>query len=239
MNKPGIYGKLPSHGDFIQRNLPSTFITEWDAWLQYFIAGTKEKLGTDWLDIYLTSPIWRFVLSHGVIDENKWAGILMPSVDLVGRYFPLTVAVKLPDFVNPLEFISMQTSWYAGLEDFALMALDSEFELDELIAELSNLNICFDSIYMPGNNQLETYAMQFELDFEEQSVSSIYPYMLDVLMNKLISSYSAWTTSGSERVSPCIFSVQNLPPMSKIPAMLDGEWERWGWQKPYVLQTLN
>ena len=163
MNKPGIYGKLPSHGDFIQRNLPSTFITEWDAWLQYFIAGTKEKLGTDWLDIYLTSPIWRFVLSHGVIDENKWAGILMPSVDLVGRYFPLTVAVKLPDFVNPLEFISMQTSWYAGLEDLALMALDSEFELDELIAELSNLNICFDSIYMPGNNQLETYAMQFEL----------------------------------------------------------------------------
>jgi len=84
----GLYGKLPAYGDFIFRNLNSSFITPWDEWLQHFISGTQEQIGEGWLDIYLTSPIWRFVLSPGVIDNKMWAGLMMPSVDRVGRYFP-------------------------------------------------------------------------------------------------------------------------------------------------------
>ena len=30
-------------------------------------------------------PIWRFVLLPGLIGSNGWAGVLMPSVDRVGR----------------------------------------------------------------------------------------------------------------------------------------------------------
>ena len=51
---------------------------------------------TDWLDGYLASPSWRFLLMPGVMDGQPWAGVLMPSVDRVGRYYPLTIARPLP-----------------------------------------------------------------------------------------------------------------------------------------------
>ena len=124
MDDIGLFGKLPAHGDFIQRNLSAGFINIWDEWLQHFVAGTQEQLGDTWLDIYLTSPLWRFILSHGVIDENIWAGVMIPSVDRVGRYYPFTIVRKLPQNTNPFEFIQMQTAWFKKIETLALDALD-------------------------------------------------------------------------------------------------------------------
>lgn len=235
MNNIGLYGKLPTHGDFIQRNLPSGFVAEWDQWLQHYIAGAQEKIGVDWLDIYLTSPIWRFVFSDGVIDENRWAGILMPSVDQVGRYYPFSVAIRLPDFINPFEFIATQSNWYTEVEQLALRALDGEFLTDDLLDQLSALDLKMDSAYGANRGVLESYAIQIDFEFEEQTASSVYSHFLDALILKLLSSYSVWTTSGSERVVPCLFCVQNLPSIAKLPAMLDGNWQQWGWQQPFVL----
>lgn len=239
MNNIGIYGKLPTHGDFIQRNLPSGFVSEWDQWLQHYIAGAKEKIGSDWLDIYLTSPIWRFVFSHGVIDDGRWAGIMMPSVDQVGRYFPFTIALKLPGYVNPLEFISLQSSWYCGIEELALTALDGEYKLDDLVDELSNIDLNMEPSYMPRAGLQESYSMHIELEYEEQAVSSVYSQFLDAIMVKQLSSYSAWATTGSERITPCLFVVQNLPVVARLPAMLDGNWQQWGWQQPYELNMTD
>lgn len=234
LSSPGIYGKLPTHGDFIQRELPPNFITPWDEWLQHFVAGTKEKIGADWLDMYLTSPIWRFALSHGVVDDARWAGILMPSVDQVGRYFPFTVAMKMPDEQNPLEFLSLQNAWYAGIEELALLALDGEILLDELVAELTTVELAPDAGYTGSATKLDSYAMQFDLGVDAQSPAAIYPCMVDALLVKLLSSYSVWSTTGSERVAPCVFDSPGLPAVSKLPAMIDGQWQQWGWQQPYT-----
>ena len=40
----GIYGKLPSHGDFLQRRVPPEFLTPWDDWLQAGIAASRSAL---------------------------------------------------------------------------------------------------------------------------------------------------------------------------------------------------
>ena len=116
-----------------------------------------------------------------------------------------------------------------------MRALDGEYLLDDLVDDISNVELKMDSLYLPKGNVLESYAMQIDLEFEEQSATSIYPHLLDAVMVKLLSSYSAWSTTGSERVSPCIFTVQNLPSVSRLPAMLDGNWHEWGWQQPYQL----
>ena len=92
---PGWYGKIPYLGDFASRRLSQQFILEWDNWLQHSMTASRTMLGPDWLDTYLMSPIWRFVLLPGVIGESVWAGLLMPSVDKVGRHFPLTIAIPL------------------------------------------------------------------------------------------------------------------------------------------------
>ena len=98
----GFYGKLPARGDFVQRNLPRSFIDPWDNWLQEALAGSREQLGEQWLRSYLTSPVWRFALSGGLCGEQVVAGVLIPSVDRVGRYFPLAITALLPETVEPL-----------------------------------------------------------------------------------------------------------------------------------------
>lgn len=237
MNSPGLYGKLPAHGDFVQRNLPGTFVQEWDQWLQHFVAGAREKIGEPWLDIYLTSPIWHFVLSHGVVDENQWAGIVLPSVDQVGRYFPFSIIMKVGEQHNPAEFLAQQSSWFTGLEELALSALEDELSLDALVDELDQSGEVLDSAYQLSANASDTCDIQVDMEFEEQSVMSVYPALLDALLARQHNSYSVWSTDGSERVAPCVFSVQGLPSVAKLPAMLDGQWQYWGWRQPYVLAT--
>src|SRR6188768_3932688 len=96
----GFFGKLPSHGDFIARRVDDLFRQRWDEWLQRSIDESQRALGGAWLDCYLTGPLWRFFLCEGVAGAACFAGVLMPSVDRVGRYFPLTVVAQLPTDVG-------------------------------------------------------------------------------------------------------------------------------------------
>lgn len=94
MQAPGWFGKLPMLGDFAQRRLPPLFVEKVDAWLSQGMAASREALGEAWLETYLGAPLWCFAWSPEVIDESWWFGVMMPSVDAVGRYFPLVVAAR-------------------------------------------------------------------------------------------------------------------------------------------------
>src|SRR5450631_1378198 len=118
----GFYGKLPSHGDFVNRSVSDAFVDPWDAWLQRGIARSRDDLGDAWLDAFLTSPIWRFAFQSGVINSAAWAGILMPSVDRVGRYFPLTVVAELPQSTDPHMVSVAAAGWFDWVEAVARRA---------------------------------------------------------------------------------------------------------------------
>ena len=236
--KTGLFGKLPAHGDFVHRNLPSTFISSWDEWMQHFVAGSQEQLGGDWLNIYLTSPIWRFVFSPGVVDEHVWAGIMMPSVDRVGRYFPFSIATMLPVNSNPLDFLNNQDGWFSLVEESSLLALDGQIAIDELTENINNSEMLLESDYIATGKSCDSDAVQIGMMYEEQLPVSVFPNLLDIILTKSLNSYSTWTTKGSELIEPCLFNVQGLPSMNNVPAMLDGQWEYWGWQQPYALKTI-
>src|SRR5262245_59038751 len=95
MISAGFFGKLPTHGDFLRRDLPDSFVNPWDEWLQRALARSRDSLGDTWRPTYLTSPAWRFVLAPGACGERAWAGVLIPSMDRVGRCYPFCVAVAL------------------------------------------------------------------------------------------------------------------------------------------------
>jgi type VI secretion system protein ImpM len=64
---PGWHGKLPSLGDFVSRRLDAAFIEPWDAWLAAGLLSLRQTQPDTWLDAYLGSPSWRFLLMPGVL----------------------------------------------------------------------------------------------------------------------------------------------------------------------------
>ena len=72
MTTLGFYGKLASRGDFVSRALPQSFIGPWDSWLAAGLLASQNSLGGDWLNVYLVSPLWRFVLAPGVCGPDTW-----------------------------------------------------------------------------------------------------------------------------------------------------------------------
>ena len=141
----GWYGKLPSLGDFASRRLPPAFVEPWDDWLARGLAAWREEAPDGWLDGYLASPSWRFVVMPGALagastdGSAAWAGVLMPSVDRVGRYFPLTLARPLPTLPADAKELNDLLGWLQRLDDLALDALHDDWPVDRLEAELGGL----------------------------------------------------------------------------------------------------
>lgn len=133
----GLYGKLPCAGDFVTRLLPSAFVAPWDDWLQRSLLASRASLGTQWTALYLESPLWRFVLQPQVCGALAWAGVLMPSVDRAGRYFPLTLAAPVPVAASILLTVTAAEHWFMQLERIALWALQPEATLEAIEAHLA------------------------------------------------------------------------------------------------------
>jgi len=140
---PGWYGKLPSLGDFASRRLDAGFIDPWDAWLASGLLALREAAPEGWLDDYLSSPSWRFLLMPGVLPgaagASGWAGVLMPSVDRVGRYFPLTVVLPLGEGPANTGQMSALWAWLARLDELARDALHDDWSADRLEEELARM----------------------------------------------------------------------------------------------------
>ena len=96
----GFAGKIPARGDFVHAGLPRDFTDPWHDWQSLVIAGSRTLMGEAWLDAFLEAPVWRFILPPGLCGARAAVGLIMPSVDKVGRYFPLTLAA-LPDAGTP------------------------------------------------------------------------------------------------------------------------------------------
>ena len=141
MPLPGWHGKLPALGDFVSRRLEPAFLELWDRWLSDGMLALREQLGTAWLKAYLASPSWRFLLMPGVLagapGDLAWAGVLMPSVDKVGRYFPFTIVQSLDGgLVSPAQMPALW-QWLASMDALAADALHDDWDVERLESELA------------------------------------------------------------------------------------------------------
>jgi type VI secretion system protein ImpM len=209
----GFFGKIPTRGDFVSRSLPASFITPWDSWLQAGIAGSREILGDAWLDIYLTSPAWRFALSAQVAGDLAAAGVLIPSVDGVGRYFPFTLACVLEGQPMPID-LHAQTAWFERTEALALGVL-ADSSVDDLIEGLEALG----RPAPPARPDAEAWR------FEDASA------LAHTLIRGLAPPYALFWTEGSTRVRPSLLFVRQLPSPARFAALLDGAWADHGWSE--------
>src|SRR5262245_19606474 len=138
----GLFGKLPSHGDFIRRRVSDQFIDAWDAWLRQCLSKSQAVLGDRWVDVYLTSPAWRFVAAARACGPSPVIGLIAPSVDRVGRFFPLTLVAELPDDVSLVAAANAAMPFFRAAERLVIDTLADEqvdFEsFDQRVVELAD-----------------------------------------------------------------------------------------------------
>jgi type VI secretion system protein ImpM len=134
----GAFGKMPSLGDFFRLRVAQDFVTIWDGWLQAAMLSSRQLLGDRYDDCYMTAPVWRFVLPPGVAGGTGVMGVLMPSVDRVGRQFPLTL-VGPCTAASPLHDLARQAPVLDGLEALALAALGDDVTRDSLSEGLASM----------------------------------------------------------------------------------------------------
>lgn len=135
----GAFGKMPGLADFFRINTPAGFVSVWDDWLQEIILLGRQTLGANWDDSYLSAPIWRFTLSAGLAGPEKILGVLMSSVDTVGRQFPLTLLAPVAGESSALADHFLADTVFHELELLALDMLEDGRTRDELQARLAEL----------------------------------------------------------------------------------------------------
>ena len=215
MATAGLFGKVPARGDFVRRALPATFVTPWDDWLQAGLGGAKEILGDAWLDIYLTSPVWRFALSAELVGAPAAAGVLMPSVDSVGRYFPLTLACVLDGDPAPMQ-VRAESAWFQRAEALALGVLAEDGSFDQLIEGV-------DALGCPAP------APPIALDDRSWRFDGAADWLTEALAARFAPPHALFWTEGSTRVGPTTLFVRQLPSARQFAALLDGAWTEHGW----------
>jgi type VI secretion system protein ImpM len=204
----GYFGKIPSHGDFVTRDLPRSFLDVWDTWLQSCIAQSKSQLGDGWLDVYLTSPIWRFGLMPGVCGSQASAGILMPSVDRVGRYFPLTIATSPAPDVNPLQLPGVADHWFEAAEAIALRALDDDrFEANALHDAVKAIGDI--AVQAQRAETAATMGDAWSMILIGSHAATLAAALAHALAQRQAAAYSLWWTVGVEE--PAALLVAGLP----------------------------
>lgn len=89
MTEAILFGKLPSHGDFVSRGLSDPLGRALDGWLSASLA--EASASPDFDALYAAAPVWRFRVAFGDLPH---CGVLALSVDAVGRRFPILAGVR-------------------------------------------------------------------------------------------------------------------------------------------------
>ena len=232
IGKIACFGKIRAKGDFVSRNLDYQVQEYLDTWLQSSFGISQQQIGDDWLKFYLTSPIWRFVIRNRKMNKDI-VGFMMPSIDKVGRYYPLFMLEVFEDgklcggdlyckSFEELEEMAMSTldgsdhsiGFFEGLNRAGFPLLEEQPPVSELLQRLTNFDEELDNATMrylwqqPGNFM--------SLRYEDEASTTIE---------------GVWWTEGSEAVNRSVIYCSGLPPVDGYSAMLDGKWEHWGWQE--------
>jgi type VI secretion system protein ImpM len=241
----GFYGKLPSHGDFLRRRAPDGFLAAWDPWLQQCLAASRERLGDRWLDVYLTSPAWRFVAAPGACGPAGLLGLMVPSVDRVGRYFPLTVVAELPAHLGALSAATGATDFFDRAEQLLVETLEADrvdFErFDERVSRLADqlvpLIIPRDVRVLPGAATVLSDAStgRWHLPLGAgHHLPLLFDQLLGVTLEQAYQPLTLWWTEGSTLVEPSCLVVKGLPSPPSFTALLTGDWEAHRWPSAEV-----
>jgi len=235
MNHLGYYGKTVHRGDFVKYNLPKSFVTVWDDWLQNLLLFGEDKHGRDWGERYIEADTYRFVLSSGIAGESVWAGILLPGVDKVDRRFPFCLSATLPVGATPISAFSQLDGWYKMLETLSLEIVTADFEFDGLqrtlttIATDTPINSFVSSTNInpsgpQGGNIVDELVSVRATTADALHTLQGTARILDSVLHSTLYQYSIWSTSNASIDDSTTYVCSGLPFGEQGIALFDRDW---------------
>jgi type VI secretion system protein ImpM len=226
---------LPARGDFVSRRLEADFVSAWDEWLQRVVRETRERLGERWLECFLSMPVWRFALPAGMYSRAGWVGLMVPSVDRVGRYFPLTIAAAIPhDGIDVPSTLAKALPWLDSIEALALDALRPELDFDAFEQRLAQSPLSIDVATAAASSDdtvpLDTPQASFDVwQLAPEASAAALHQTLESGLPARRPSAALWLTRGGETHAPCLALCGGPISGERFCAMLDGCWRDHAW----------
>lgn len=231
-NGLGFVGKIPSNGDFVSRGLTPGVKDLWIEWCQRALNQSRVELGERWIHAFLTSPVWKFVLGPDVCGSTPSIGLMIPSVDRAGRYFPFILLHSTREVCQP--FDSGIRAWLDRSEELILGTLTEGFDFSRFLDVIGNV---------AGPRQQQNPHKKIS---RNQNTNALHLGMGNVnlasechWLSHVLFCYSDWTsfwwTDGSDDVDPCYFLSKGLPKPELYRSMLTGDFETDGCDS-YLLQ---
>jgi type VI secretion system protein ImpM len=220
----GLYGKLPAKRDFIAIGATRDFLHAWEPWLQGGVATARHGLGERWQPAFLTAPIWRFWLGSEVCGRSV-IGAFMPSLDGVGRYFPLTLFACADDkaAIPPPE-LDAQEAWFNRAEHFLMATLDAHRSFDEVTAALGELGAPFQEVPEPPAQVMNaSCGGTVAVRTGDGGFADLFRTIRETDHAKVYAAATFWWTIGGEGFAPVAFCRKHLPDPFLFAAMLTGE----------------
>lgn len=223
----GYFGKLPTRGDFVAKDLPESFLTPFSEWLELCLASSRDALGSRWAELYLVSPVWFFALSPGLCGPNAVAGVLVPSIDRTKREFPFIIAACMRSDIGAAALASLAGGWLEGMGEIAVAAVTRDVELPRVEAAIRGHKGRLDGLSEPPKSSLTTGAVRLSGSVGGD-VRLALPYLLDRKATAT-RAFSLWWSKGSALVESSVVLCDGLPSAERFPALIDGRWGQRGW----------
>ena len=147
----------------------------------------------------------------------------MPSVDKVGRYFPLTFASSLGDGVQPFQILEEASDWFDAAESLALSVLDEEkVDVDALATSLQAL----DNSMMDREAASESIVQggEWGLQLEGTRNNAFASSVCHELVRFQVGSYSLWWAPGADESTSMGLVSPDLPDPQCFARLLEGTW---------------
>lgn len=132
------FGKLPSQGDFVGRRMPHAVLTGWDEWMRSGLESLRNEVCSNWEQRFVHSPLW-FFLSPALAGGLPVVGVLAPSVDRVGRCYPIAVMAVAEQARTDFASDAAVTRFLSGARDAVINARRLPLSADQLDAQLAQL----------------------------------------------------------------------------------------------------
>ncbi len=220
----GWFGKLACLGDFGHRRLPPQLTQACDQWLARGVASSQALLGERWLDAYLTAPVWRFAWAPGVVNPQWWIGVLMPSVDRVGRYFPLLVAQA--SFRPPAtpRVLAQAEHWFEQVQAAMLATLQAGATVEAFDATLTGLAGWDDGGGLPPPEPQHLPQRERFESADGVSMGAWLPRVAAASWLQGLQGHSLWwpVREGAERTALSVAG--GLPAAERFVDLLDASW---------------